>query len=87
MKRTTTLLGDASNLLILFELMQFGEKSFNELKRMTGINPVTLSKKLSVLKEGDFVSMHKQGNENHYTITERAELLRPIMAEIKKLVI
>ncbi len=63
-KKIANIIGDAHNILILYELMNFGEKSFNELKRMTGINSVTLSKKLSHLKEMKLVDSHHQGIEN-----------------------
>lgn len=82
----TKLIGDSSNLLILFELMNFGEKSFNELKRMTGINSVTLSKKLSLLKIEGIIDSHASGIENHYLVTYKAEALRPLMNEIEKLI-
>ena len=81
----TKIIGDSSNLLILFELMNFGEKSFNELKRMTAINPVTLSKKLSALKEEGYVACKPHGIENHYFVTSKADSLRPIIKNIEKL--
>ena len=60
-KRVAKIIGNANNLLILYELMNFGEKSFNELKRMTGINAVTLSKKLSALKAEGIVDCQACG--------------------------
>ena len=86
-KSITKIIGDYSNLLILYELMNFGEKSFNELKRMTEINSVTLSKKLSVLKAEGLVGSHESGIENHYFLTERSEEFRPLIKEIERLVI
>ena len=85
--KITKLVGDKNNLLILFELMNIGDKSFNELKRMTAINPVTLSKKLSTLKKEGFVSSRKSGKENHYYIAEKSEILRPIIKDIEALVL
>jgi len=82
----TKIIGDSSNLLILFELINFGEKSFNELKRMTSINPVTLSKKLSALKTEGYVDSKSHGIENHYFVTIKANCLVPIIKDIERLV-
>ena len=83
----TKIIGDSSNLLILFELMNFGEKSFNELKRMTEINPVTLSKKLNCLKEKGYVDSKSHGIENRYFVTSKADRLKPIIKDIECLVL
>jgi|GEM_PF-1663306 len=83
----TKLIGDSSNLLILFELMNFGEKPFNELKRMTAINPVTLSKKLNTLKAEGYVASKSHGIENHYFVTKKADGLLPIIKDIENLVL
>jgi len=83
----TKLIGDSSNLLILFELINFGEKSFNELKRMTAINPVTLTKKLNKLKEEGYVASKYIGIENHYFVTNKAGKLQPIIKDIETLVL
>lgn len=80
-------IGNVSNILILYELMNFGEKSFNELKRMTEINAVTLSKKLSILKSQGLVNCHECGRENRYFMTDKAEELRPLIKQIEHLVI
>ena len=88
--RTTSIakiIGDTSNVLILYELMNFGEKSFNELKRMTDINAVTLSKKLTLLKLEGLVDSRECGIENHYFITEKSEDFRPLIKNIESLVI
>lgn len=86
-KTITKIIGDTSNILILFELMTFGEKSFNELKRMTEINAVTLSKKLSLLKADGLVDFRKCGIENHYFVTEKSEQYRPLIRDIESMVI
>jgi DNA-binding HxlR family transcriptional regulator len=86
-KHISAVIGDVSNILILYELINFGEKSFNELKRMTEINPVTLSKKLRVLKQEGLVDSHHKGIENHYFVTEDAEQFKPLIKHIEKLVI
>lgn len=86
-KHITRLIGDSSNILIMYELMNFGEKSFNELKRMTDVNAVTLSKKLTILKAEGYVDSHHSGKENHYCITDKAEQLRPLMKEVEALII
>jgi DNA-binding HxlR family transcriptional regulator len=86
-KDLAKIIGDVSNILILYELMNFGEKSFNELKRMTDINAVTLSKKLSILKLEGLVGSHECGKENRYFVTENSEELRPLIMELEKLVL
>jgi DNA-binding HxlR family transcriptional regulator len=80
------IIGDSNNLLILFELMKFGEKSFNELKRMTSINPVTLSKKLSNLKEEGIINSSKCGIENHYFVTDKAMSYKKLLDYIEQLI-
>lgn len=90
LKRTheiTEVIGDSNSLLILFELMNFGDKSFNEIKRMTEINSVTLSKKLNTLKDQKYVDLRVVGNEHHYFIRKKTESLRPIIKEIEALVL
>lgn len=86
-KSIAKIVGDSSNVLILYELMNFGEKSFNELKRMTDINAVTLSKKLTALKSEGLVDSHELGKENRYFITDKSEEFRPLIREIESLVI
>ena len=86
-KSIAKIIGDASNVLILYELMNFGEKSFNELKRMTDINAVTLSKKLTVLKSEGLVDCRQCGIENRYFVTEKSEEFRTLIKEIEGLVI
>ena len=86
-KSIARIVGDASNVLILYELMNFGEKSFNELKRMTDINAVTLSKKLTLLKQDGLVDSHEIGIENHYAVTDKSEQYRPLIKAIESLVI
>jgi DNA-binding HxlR family transcriptional regulator len=67
--------------------MNFGEKSFNELKRMTAINQVTLSKKLNRLKEEGYVTSKYHGIENHYFVTKKAGSLLPLIKDIEDLVL
>jgi len=67
--------------------MNFGEKSFNELKRMTGINPVTLSKKLGALRAQGYVASKPSGVENHYFVTKQADDLKPFIRNVKTLVL
>ena len=67
--------------------MNFGEKSFNELKRMTDINAVTLSKKLSRLKAEGLVDCREHGIENHYFVTDKSEDFRHLIKDIESLVI
>lgn len=86
-KSIAKIIGDSSNVLILYELMNFGEKSFNELKRMTDINAVTLSKKLTLLKTQGLVDCRECGIENHYFVTNRSDDFRPLIRDIERLVI
>lgn len=86
-KSIAKIIGDSSNVLIFYELMNFGEKSFNELKRMTDINAVTLSKKLTLLKAEKLVDSRKCGIENRYFVTEKSEEFRPLIKVIESLVI
>jgi DNA-binding HxlR family transcriptional regulator len=86
-KNIAKIIGDSSNVLILYELMNFGEKSFNELKRMTDINAVTLSKKLTLLKAEGLVDSTVCGIENHYFVTKKSEEFRPLIKDIESLVI
>lgn len=86
-KNIAKIIGDTSNVLILYELMNFGEKSFNALKRMTDINAVTLSKKLTLLKAEGLVDCRECGIENHYFVTEKADDFRPLIKNIESLVI
>ena len=81
------IIGDFSNILILYELMNFGEKSFNELKRMTDVNAVTLSKKLHALKAEGLVDSYECGNENRYFMTEKSDIYKPLIKDIERLVI
>lgn len=85
-KSITKIIGDSSNILILYELMNFGEKSFNELKRMTEINAVTLSKKLNLLKSEGLVDCRECGKENRYFITKNSEEFRPLIKDIEKII-
>lgn len=86
-KGIAKIIGDASNVLILYELMNFGEKSFNELKRMTDINAVTLSKKLTQLKAEGLVDSHSHGLENRYYVTDKSSQYQPLIKDIERLVI
>jgi DNA-binding HxlR family transcriptional regulator len=86
-KNIAKIIGDMSNVLILYELMNFGEKSFNELKRMTDINAVTLSKKLTLLKAEGLVASRECGIENHYFVTDRSEEYRPLIRDIERIII
>ena len=86
-KNIAKVIGDSSSVLILYELMNFGEKSFNALKRMTDINAVTLSKKLTLLKAEGLVDCRECGIENHYFVTEKADDFRPLIKDIESLVI
>lgn len=86
-KSIAKIIGDSSNVLILYELMNFGAKSFNELKRMTDINAVTLSKKLAALRAQELVDYREFGNEKHYFVTDKAQDYKPLIKDIENLVI
>lgn len=80
--KTITIIGDQYNLLIFFELTKFGEKSFNELKRMTQINAVTLTRKLRFLEEEKLIQKRCSGKEVLYSLTPKATKLKPIIEDI-----
>lgn len=82
--QTTSIVGDQYNLLIFFELTKFGEKSFNELKRMTQINAVTLTKKLRGLVDHGLVAKRNAGKEVMYSLTTKADKFGPIIDDIAK---
>ncbi len=82
--QTTSIVGDQYNLLIFFELTRFGEKSFNELKRMTLINAVTLTKKLRRLEYHGLVTKRNAGKEIMYSLTAKAIKFAPIIDDIAK---
>lgn len=82
---TIAIIGDQYNLLIFFELTKFGEKSFNELKRMTRINAVTLTRKLKALEENELVTKRNSGKEVLYSLTRKANKLKPIIEDISDL--
>ena len=83
---TTATIGDQYNLLVFFELTTFGEKSFNELKRMTDINAVTLTRKLRALESSGLVTKRNKGKEVLYSLTPKAQEIRPIVEDIAKVV-
>ncbi len=85
-KLISKIIGDSSNILILYELINFGEKSFNELKRMTDINAVTLSKKLNLLKADGLVNCRECGKENRYFITKKSDKFVSLIKDIEKIV-
>lgn len=78
--------GDAHKLIILFELVEFGSKSFNELKRMTGTNQVTLTKKLQELKADGYVTSSPQGKEVHYQVTAAFDPYKPVITAMHQII-
>lgn len=84
--KTTAIIGDQYNLLIFFELNTFGEKSFNELKRMTQINAVTLTRKLRALEANGLVTKRSSGKEILHSLTIKAQKLKPIIDDIAKVI-
>lgn len=85
-KLIVKVVGGTGNLLILFELFKFGEKSFNELKRMTDLSPVTLSKKLTFLKSVGLVKSRRYGIENRYFVTEKSEGFKTLIKGVEDLI-
>lgn len=83
---TTTIIGDQYNLLIFFELTKFGEKSFNELKRMTQINAVTLTRKLRFLEQEKLIQKRSSGKEVIYSLTPKTNTLKTIIEDISSLI-
>jgi DNA-binding HxlR family transcriptional regulator len=83
---TTSIVGDQYNLLIFFELTKFGEKSFNELKRMTQINAVTLTRKLRFLEKEKLIQKRYSGKEVIYSLTPKAGKLKAVIEGISSLI-
>ena len=78
-------LGSQWRLIVLHDL-QDGEKRFNELKRSTDASARTLSRVLDDLQELDFVDRRMEPDApvaTFYSLTEKGESLRPMLAEIE----
>jgi DNA-binding HxlR family transcriptional regulator len=81
----TELIGDKHAVRILYELLLFGPKQFNELKRMIDCNAVTLTKKLRHLETQGLIHGEHIGYAVQYRTTDKATPFRPLMNELESL--
>lgn len=81
------IVGDATNLKILYELERYGEKTFSELRDGLHINPATLSKKLRLLTQFGLVSSDKTHDHLrvYYSIANHQKSLRRVLDAIERL--
>lgn len=85
MKRAIQLLGDMWTLMIVYQLLN-GERRFGELLESMGqVSPRTVSQRLKMLEEGDFV--HRQAFAEipprvEYRLTEKGLALADIIKAI-----
>lgn len=82
MSRTMRLIGDTWTLMIIYNLMS-GSKRFGELlDALSGISPKTLSQRLKLLEEVEFVERHAYPEippRVEYTLTEKGHDLMHII--------
>jgi DNA-binding HxlR family transcriptional regulator len=85
--RAFYVLGDNTNLKILFELDRYGEKTFTELKNNLSINPATLSKKLKILTKIGLITPDKSHDKLrvYYTLHNHQKGLKKILESIERL--
>jgi DNA-binding HxlR family transcriptional regulator len=85
--RAFYVLGDNTNLKILFELDRYGEKTFTELKNNLSINPATLSKKLKILTQVGLISPDKSHDKLRvfYALSENQKGVKKILESIERL--
>jgi len=79
-------IGDSTNLKILFELERYGEKNFSELRDQLDINPATLSKKLRILTELGLISPDRTHDHLrvYYTIANHRRSSKRILDAIER---
>ena len=83
---TLKLLADFWNLRII-EGLATGPQRFCELQRLlNGVNPATLTKKLSVLETAKLITRTTEDGEHHvvYTLTPTGTRSLPVLAAIEK---
>ena len=85
--RTFYILGDNTNLKILFELDRYGEKTFTELKNNLSINPATLSKKLKILTQVGLIAPDKSHDflRVYYSLHNNQRSLKKILDSIERM--
>ncbi len=66
-------LSNPDRLLILCQLTQ-GELNVGELEARTGIRQPTLSQQLTVLREGQLVSVRREGKQMYYSVASEQAL-------------
>lgn len=72
--------------IYILNLLKDGEKTVNELVRLTGIPQANLSQHLGVLRQLDIVETRRDGSSVHYSIGDRrvveaCELVRKSIGE------
>ncbi len=85
--RAFYVIGDDVNLKILYELEQYGEKTFSQLRDTLSVNPATLSKRLKILVRFGFVSADKTHDRLrvYYSLHQNQKAIGKILAAIEKL--
>jgi DNA-binding HxlR family transcriptional regulator len=85
--RVFFILGDSTNLKILFELERYGEKTFTELRDNLSINPATLSKKLKLLVQVGLIAPDKSHDHLRvfYSLHNHQKPLRRVLDSLERL--
>lgn len=85
--RTFYVIGDSTNLKILFELERYGEKTFTELKNNLSINPATLSKKLKILTQFGLITPDKSHDylRVYYSLHNNQKSLKKVLDSIERM--
>lgn len=80
-------LGDNTNLKILFHLERNGEKTFTQLKEELNINPSTLSKKLKILTKFELVNPDKSHDHLRvfYTLHKHQRTLKRVLDSVERI--
>lgn len=78
-------IGSEWRLIVLHDLVDAGEKRFNELKRSTGASSRTLSRVLDVLEEIGLVNRRVEDKPiaTYYSLTESGASLCPVFDELE----
>ena len=85
--RTFFVIGDNTNLKILFELDRYGERTFTQLKENLRINPATLSKKLKILVQFGLVASDKTHDHLRvfYSLNNHQRSVKKVLDSIERL--
>lgn len=85
--RSFYVLGDSTNLKILFELDRYGEKTFSQLRDDLQINPATLSKKLKLLTAVGLVASDKTHDHLRvfYSLHNHQKQIKKVLDSLERL--